>query len=123
MPRFVILEHDWPHWHLDLMLEAGGALRTWRLAGWPQPGKVTAAQAISDHRLAYLEYEGSVSGGRGNVVRGDTGEFEWKVNEADRVVVAIVGHRFNGQLALERQPEKWIWFCRVEPVDAPGGCG
>ena len=31
MPRFVILEHDYPELHWDLMLETAGALRTWRL--------------------------------------------------------------------------------------------
>src|SRR5882724_3306447 len=66
MPRFVILRHETPpgfarpaHW--DFMLECGGVLRTWEMA---------------DHRLAYLEYEGEVPGGRGTVSRWDEGRYE-----------------------------------------------
>src|SRR5205807_395991 len=44
MPRFVILEHDHPELHWDLMLEAGPVLRTWRLAAPPQPGRAVAAR-------------------------------------------------------------------------------
>src|SRR2546429_613448 len=43
MPRFVILEHDHPELHWDLMLEAGPVLRTWPLAAPPQPGGASAA--------------------------------------------------------------------------------
>ena len=38
MPRFVILEHDHPHLHWDLMLEADGSLHAWRLACVPVVG-------------------------------------------------------------------------------------
>ena len=43
MPRFVILEHDHPVVHWDLMLEAGEALRTWRLAAPPGKAAITSA--------------------------------------------------------------------------------
>jgi hypothetical protein len=33
------------------------------------------AQRIADHRLAYLEYEGPISGGRGTVRRLDGGSY------------------------------------------------
>jgi hypothetical protein len=32
MPRYVILEHDWPERHWDFMLEAGDGPRSWRPA-------------------------------------------------------------------------------------------
>ena len=77
MPRFVILEHDYPELHWDLMLEAGAALRTWRLAAPPQVlGERIAATALPDHRLHYLDYEGPISGGRGTVKRWDAGSYE-----------------------------------------------
>ena len=64
MPRFVILEHDHPVLHWDLMLEAGDVLQTWRLANPPTPGCAIDATALPDHRLTYLDYEGPVSGNR-----------------------------------------------------------
>ena len=56
MPRFVILEHDHPVLHWDLMLEADGVLQTWRLAQPPALACVIDASAIDDHRLFYLEF-------------------------------------------------------------------
>ena len=75
MPRFVILEHDHPALHWDLMLEAGDVLQTWRLAEPPAPGLAIEATALADHRLAYLDYEGPISGNRGTVSRWDAGVF------------------------------------------------
>ncbi len=77
MPRFVILEHDHPVLHWDLMLQEGDVLRTWRLAEPPSGGAFTiAAEPLPDHRLIYLDYEGPVSGGRGIVKRWDGGKYE-----------------------------------------------
>lgn len=67
--RFVILEHDHPFLHWDLMIEQAGALKTWRLLEQPVPGKWLAAEGLPDHRTAYLSYEGEVSGNRGMVKR------------------------------------------------------
>src|SRR5690242_15495503 len=76
VPRFVILEHDYPERHWDLMFEAGPVLKTWRLAGCPRPGGVAVeAEESFDHRPIYLDYEGPVSGGRGTVTRRDAGDF------------------------------------------------
>ena len=81
MPRFVILHHETPpgyhrppHW--DFMLEADGVLRTWALPEKPAPGRALTVEAIADHRLSYLEYEGEVSGDRGRVARWDWGTYE-----------------------------------------------
>lgn len=76
MPRYVILTHDHPFPHWDLMLEDGGVLRTWRLLAEPAAGQVVRAEQLADHRLAYLDYEGPVSGGRGSVARWDHGTYE-----------------------------------------------
>ena len=70
MPRFVVLEHVRPedrHW--DLMLESGDALATWALKHSPDSAQPIAAEQLPDHRLAYLDYEGPISGGRGAVTR------------------------------------------------------
>ena len=63
--RFVVLEHDWNGVHWDFMLEAGDDLRTWAMNAPPAPGQDLPARALADHRLAYLTYEGPVSGDRG----------------------------------------------------------
>jgi hypothetical protein len=101
VPRFVVLEHDHPVLHWDLMLEVGQALRTWRLAEPPREGRSVAAEAIGDHRLAYLDYEGPVSGNRGRVKRWDGGTFEWLKQEAATVAVRLAGDRLRGILVLE----------------------
>ena len=72
--RFVVLEHDHPHLHWDFMLEADGALLTWRLSNPPATGS-WEAEKLADHRLVYLDYEGPVSGGRGTVKCWDRGVY------------------------------------------------
>lgn len=102
MPRFVILEHDHPTRHWDLMLECGEVLRTWRLEGPPRAGEAIAATAAFDHRLVYLDYEGPISGGRGRVIRRESGTFLWQMQAVDRVVVHLQGEHLRGVLHLER---------------------
>jgi len=102
MPRYVVLEHDYPVLHWDFMLESGQVLRTWRLAAPPQLGKAVAATAIADHRVAYLDYEGLVSGNRGRVTRWDHGTFSWQKLESDHVAMRMKGGRVRGTIVLER---------------------
>lgn len=77
MPRFVVLEHDWPGPHLDLFLEAGAVLQAWRLPAHFSPETPSIIYPNSPHRRHYLDYEGVVSGARGSVKRWDCGEYEW----------------------------------------------
>jgi len=104
MPRFVILEHDHPFLHWDFMLEAGDALRTWRLLARPKAGVVIPAEALGEHRKAYLDYEGPLSGNRGAVQRWDSGTFEWETRGADLVAVRLAGQLLHGRAALQRTP-------------------
>jgi hypothetical protein len=115
MPRFVVLEHDHPHLHWDLMLEADGVLRTWRLAEPPESGKTVVAEALDDHRLHYLDYEGPVSGGRGEVVRWDAGEFTTVAKTPDRWEFALDGLRRKGVAVLVRSAERtWRLIYRTQ---------
>jgi hypothetical protein len=75
LPRFVVLAHDWPEPHFDLMLEDGPVLLTWRLTDPPVVGRAIPAERIANHRICYLTYEGPVSGGRGSVRRVDGGTY------------------------------------------------
>ena len=93
------------------MLESGGALRTWALAEMPRmsaPGRSIDAERLADHRLAYLEYEGPVSGERGNVRRIDAGTFETLVEDDGRCEIALSGNELRGRITLRRvQDERW----------------
>jgi hypothetical protein len=100
MPRYVILEHDFPARHWDFMLESGAVLRTWRLAEPPRPGASVAAEPSFDHRPAYLDYEGPVSGDRGTVTRWDAGTFCWE-EVAEGVAVRLDGQRLRGPARVE----------------------
>lgn len=77
MPRYVILEHDWPTLHWDVFLECGDVLKAWKVHQRPAPGTPfpLLAESNHDHRRIYLDYEGPVSGGRGGVRRVDHGEY------------------------------------------------
>lgn len=126
MNRFVLLWHECPpalgkssHW--DLMLECDGALRTWSLERLPDVWGRTldlspaasgelplAAVRLADHRLAYLDYEGPVSGGRGEVTRCDRGEYGVAAESADRMVVELFGGAVRGSWALARESGE-VW--------------
>jgi len=79
-PRFVLLHHAmeanagrYDHW--DLMLEHAGTLVTFELDRLPSGPGMFEAKRLADHRLAYLEYEGHISGNRGEVIRLDRGRY------------------------------------------------
>lgn len=122
MPRFVILHHELPPGHergthFDLMLEMGGVLRTWSLPELPEVGKVIQAEALPDHRLAFLEYEGPVSGNRGTVSRVEEGEYH-AVEETEVFLrCQIAGKLIDGMLMLrrdEKSPGSWMATLSVE---------
>jgi DNA polymerase ligase (LigD)-like protein len=122
MPRFVVLEHDHPELHWDLMLEGDGVLRTWRLLSPPDPGQVIRAAASFDHRLLYLEYEGPVSGGRGSVKRWDAGTFSLEGDTGERLVVVFEGSRLQGRRCLQRLAEG-VWVLTAQEDGSEGGQG
>ena len=114
MPRYVILRHETPksdrgpvHW--DFMLEQGDLLRTWALAEEPSCGRDIAANQLADHRLDYLDYEGPISGDRGNVKRLDVGEYESVSESADELCVALAGRELAGKVALRREGRTQRW--------------
>ncbi|MFV2069221.1 MAG: DNA polymerase ligase N-terminal domain-containing protein [Pirellulales bacterium] len=109
MPRFVILHHDCPddrprptHW--DLLLEADGQLLAWALEEPPDRSEEIVADRLPDHRLEYLDYEGPVSGGRGNVSRWDHGVYTVVEQRTDLLAVDLVGEKLHGRVTLVRDP-------------------
>jgi hypothetical protein len=117
MPRFVLLFHDCPpilgkpsHW--DLMLERDGALMTWNLAELPARWQTPSgrdvielgAARLPDHRLAYLDYEGPVSSGRGEVKRIDRGDYEVVDESPEWLRVRLAGAVAIGEVRLPIAP-------------------
>lgn len=108
MPRFVVLTHDHPHLHWDFMLEQEGVLRTWRLPQPPAAGRVLEAEQLAPHRIAYLDYEGPVSGNRGTVQRWDRGEFSIDEFTDSAVRIQLRGAKLDGRVELARiKADQW----------------
>lgn len=119
MPRYVVLTHDHPFLHWDLMLEQDGRLRTWRLLGEPQAGAVVAAESLPDHRIDYLDYEGPVSGGRGSVRRLEAGEYA-VVHEAEgELSVRLCARRGNLIATLQSKVDSPSWRFDAEETISP----
>lgn len=101
MPRFAILEHDWPTPHWDFLLESGPVLRSWRLLSEPTVGVAVPVEKNAVHRLLYLDYEGPVSGDRGTVSRWDSGIFEWIIDGTESIEVVLYGARLSARCVIE----------------------
>ena len=123
VPRFVILHHETPakslratHW--DFMLEWGDVLRTWALAAEPCDAIPLSAEALADHRTAYLQYEGPVSGDRGHVTQWDAGQFELTSASDDELRCELRGGRLVGTAMLSRSEkshggdQRWTFLFR-----------
>lgn len=101
------------------MLEAEGVLKTWALPAWPSLTVEMECRMLPDHRLAYLEYEGEVSGGRGNVRRVEAGEYSVERRSANEWVVAITGRKLVGRVELRQTgetPSCWCFLGRTGPT-------
>ncbi len=119
--------------HWDFMLEADGVLMTWELRRLPSSwlaalqqravsspttapalqqravSSPTTAPAIrlADHRLAYLDYEGPLSGDRGSVRCVDRGTFLVVKECSERLVVELQGSILSGSVTLLQQGNSW----------------
>ena len=108
MPRFVVLSHDWPAPHLDLLIERDGVLKAWRLPADCDGTPPCPAEVNADHRPHYLDFEGPVAGDRGTVTRWDTGLAEWEEVGPERIAVRFAGQRLNGRYEIVRRDgETW----------------
>ncbi len=119
MPRFVLLEHRWNGVHWDLMLESGDILATWAIDEAIEPGKIVQARALPDHRIVYLDYEGPISGDRGEVTRLDRGTYEIETRRDDRLVINLKGDQLRGEAALWRVGAEGAscWLFRLGKAD------
>ena len=110
--RFVILHHrlgDGEHW--DLMLERGDILLTWQLLHEPidRASLPIPARRIGDHRKAFLDYEGPLTGNRGTVRRVDSGMVEFEENTPQYARFTLSGNRLRGTFVLTLEAEGWTF--------------
>jgi hypothetical protein len=121
--RFVLLIHDHPFVHWDLLVQRGEVLRSWRLLESPDRWQSAAqsvdvsAEAIADHRLVYLDYEGPVSRERGQVARWDHGQAEWLADGESSAQLRLSGERLVGEVSLDRDASRSLWTARFCPAD------
>lgn len=118
MPRFAVLDHDWPAPHRDLFLERGGVLLAWRLPPACDFTSPVPAVVAADHRPGYLDYEGPVGGDRGSVSRWDGGELVWELHSADEIHVRLAGTHLRGVFHLIRvSGTEWlVEACSPDPL-------
>jgi len=94
------------------MIEVGPVLKTWALEREPGSAAAIDAKALPDHRLAYLDYEGTVSGGRGEVARWDQGTYRFEHETPLQLVVTMEGEKLLGRVTIERADdasERWMF--------------
>ncbi len=109
--RFTILHHtDYGREHWDLLLESDRSLLTWKL--WLDPASAEPwprdAVRMADHRMAYLDYEGPVSGNRGRVWATDRGKLTMMSQAADCLQFELTGRHLTGGFVLTRVSES-LW--------------
>jgi hypothetical protein len=95
------------------MLEMERGLATWELAEPPAAAGPVRAQALPEHRVAYLDYEGPISGGRGAVTRWDAGTYQVESQSETSLVVVLSGKILTGRATLNRtgeKPERWVFM-------------
>jgi hypothetical protein len=74
-------------------------------------GVAQPCQRLADHRLAYLDYQGELSGDRGTVTRWDQGDYELRSSKDDTLELRLSGARLRAVARLTRQegdPQRWV---------------
>ncbi len=98
--RFAILHHTGiasPHFDLVFEMEPDALLTTFRCPNWPPaPGEIW--EELDEHRRAYLDYEGPVSGDRGSVRRIDAGTIDHVVLASDPPTLGLA---LDGRTSLD----------------------
>ena len=125
-PHTVQLRHELPDgsWHIDWLIDLdrteAGRLLTFRLdrrVDDLEAGTEIDLERAADHRRIYLEYEGPLSGGRGEVTRVACGRIEAMQNLGDDWAFLIAWQRFSRQrLRVRRRPDdRWTLQVLAEP--------
>ena len=123
--RYAVLHHTnvaAPHFDLLFERQPGGSLMTWRSVVWPVVD-FTPLERLADHRREYLEYEGPVSGDRGEVRRVAGGGFGFEMALEDCFRIRIEG---GALFSIRQRADGAGWFVEVhrlvdQTADKTGG--
>ncbi|MGB7789008.1 non-homologous end-joining DNA ligase [Methanoregula sp.] len=116
---FVIQEHHSHKLHYDLRLERDGVLKSWAVPkGVPEAaGEKHLAVAVEDHPLEYGTFEGEIPKGEygaGTVTIWDSGTYETKHWDPEKIEVTLHGRRLHGQYVLVKfkraGKNEWLVF-------------
>jgi DNA ligase D-like protein (predicted 3'-phosphoesterase) len=104
---FVIQEHHSHKLHYDLRLERDGVLKSWAVPkGIPEnTGEKHLAVAVEDHPIEYKTFEGEIPKGEygaGTVTIWDSGTYDTKHWDAEKIEVMLHGQKLNGAYVLVR---------------------
>lgn len=114
------------------MFDVSGVLRTWStpLFASFDVDLDLECRPLSDHRIAYLDYEGEISGGRGRVERLLRGTYRLTQRDADRMVfdlnwelagasgeglATVQIYRSLVETGLRRDDKRGCWRLRFSP--------
>lgn len=112
MKNWIVLKHvlsDFEgkeNFHYDFLLESDNAFLTWRFSAFDQP-----APQISDHRLAFRDYEGPISNNRGFVKRLYKGKLEWILKSDSLYKFLLDGFSYE----LKRTEYGWVLSPQILP--------
>jgi hypothetical protein len=115
--RYAVLHHtgiDRPHFDLLFEMEPDvAALTTLRCPRWPvELGDLL--DELPEHRRAYLDFEGEISGGRGSVRRIEAGEIDvadltvepptlgLSLRSNDGAIELTIAHEFEAETSVSR---------------------
>ena len=112
MERTVLLRHEVAEGagHFDWLIERpdGGRLIAFRVRERIDEGaRAWEGERIADHREAYLEFEGEVSGGRGRVTRVAAGVCRVVEEGETRLVVDVKLGALVGRVVGTAQHGRW----------------
>jgi hypothetical protein len=123
--RSVLLRHETPDGshHLDWLIERPGCDREHRLIAFrcmedPLSGRGFRGERIPDHRVAYLDHEGPISGGRGRVARLWRLPCRVETETPGRLVVVLPG--VSGAIRIEGRAGANWWTFGVRASESAG---
>ena len=102
--------------HWDLMLEQAGVLRTWALSEEPRIGSTIQGLLLDDHRLAYLEFEGEVTGGRGIVTAWMKGTYKRYGEDATQFVIDLLSPNWTSRVVAAQTEKTNQWQFQFDPI-------
>jgi hypothetical protein len=109
--RYAILHHTGiaaPHFDLMFETHAGSDLATWRSSTWPIQAR-TELTRLTDHRRAYLEFEGELTQRRGRVERLAGGTCSVEIGaDAVWLVRLLTGCTAQSLVFHPRDADEWI---------------